>query len=402
MASGTASTSACGGPPPPPPPGTANLWVDTNGGSCARQASPGAWVDNQACSWNAAYQAAQTGDLILVRGGSYGNVTIGPNKASIAAPGVTFRTATGESVVVGDLENGHIAGSPGGSNISFVGPASARTFRSDQSSNIVVDTWNVDCNGCDNEQIFHLEAANNVTVRNSEVQDNKNNSLMWVSGSNLTFDNNKIHDAGPPERFGLAHRVPLRLERHQPDADAEPLLPLLRDGCVHHRQQHRQWRLHREQHLRKALGEHRRYLQQCVRLPLPHRRRPLPGSQQLGLPLQHLCRAAQHRPGREPRRLRRDEGDRQCVPSGTPCGQGNTTFSYNAFISGACGTSTVTNTLATYLGGFTGTGDPGTYSLKAGSVLRDKGNPANYPSQDRTGAARYAGAAPDLGAYEGP
>ena len=41
-------------PPPPPPPGTgANLWVDTNGGSCARQATPGAWVDSQACSWNA-------------------------------------------------------------------------------------------------------------------------------------------------------------------------------------------------------------------------------------------------------------------------------------------------------------------------------------------------------------
>ena len=156
MATGTSSTSACAAPPPPPPPpgpapGVANLWVDTSGGSCARLATPGAWVDSQACSWNAAYQAAQTGDLILVRGGSYGDVTIGPNKASIAAPGVTFRTATGETVVVNDFENGHIAGAAGGSNISFVGPASARTFRSDQSSNIVVDGWNIDCNGCDDD-----------------------------------------------------------------------------------------------------------------------------------------------------------------------------------------------------------------------------------------------------------
>ena len=39
---------------------------------------------------------------------------------------------------------------------------------------------------------------------------------------------------------------------------------------------------------------------------------------------------------------------------------------------------------------------------QAGSVLRDRGNSANYPAQDRTGAARFAGAAPDLGAYEGP
>ena len=102
----TATTSACPTTPPPPPPGgggsapgTANLWVDANGGSCARQATPGAYADAQACSWNGAYQAAQTGDMILVRGGSYGDVKIGPNKPSIGAPGVTFRSASGESVV---------------------------------------------------------------------------------------------------------------------------------------------------------------------------------------------------------------------------------------------------------------------------------------------------------------
>ena len=61
----------------------------------------------------------------------------------------------------------------------------------------------------------------------------------------------------------------------------------------------------------------------------------------------------------------------------------------------------MTNSLATYLAGFTGSGDPGVYSLLAGSVLRDRGNPGNYPAQDRTGATRFSGAAPDLGAYEG-
>jgi hypothetical protein len=35
-------------------------------------------------------------------------------------------------------------------------------------------------------------------------------------------------------------------------------------------------------------------------------------------------------------------------------------------------------------------------------VLRDKGSVANYPSQDFTGATRYSGTAPDLGAYEYP
>ena len=139
---------------------------------------------------------AQTGDLILVRGGNYGDVKIGPNKASIAAPGVTFRTASGEIRRRSDFENGPISGSGGGNNISFVGPVTARTFRTDRTNNIVVDGWNVDCAAVSSVQIFHLEAANNVVVRNSEIQDNNDNSLIWINGTNLTFENNVIHDAG--------------------------------------------------------------------------------------------------------------------------------------------------------------------------------------------------------------
>ena len=72
----------------------------------------------------------------------------------------------------------------------------ATTFRSDVASNVVVDNWNVDCNGCANVQIFHLESANNVVVKNSQIQDNTDNSLIWINGSNITFENNVIHDAG--------------------------------------------------------------------------------------------------------------------------------------------------------------------------------------------------------------
>jgi hypothetical protein len=50
----------------------ANLWVDTNGGTCTRQATAGAYVDAQACgSLNAAYAAASPGDLVLVKPGTY-------------------------------------------------------------------------------------------------------------------------------------------------------------------------------------------------------------------------------------------------------------------------------------------------------------------------------------------
>ena len=87
--------------------------------------------------------------------------------------------------------------------------------------------------------------------------------------------------------------------------------------------------------------------------------------------------------------------------SDDPCGEPNTTYAYNAFVTGfGCGTNRITNSLATYLAGFTSTADPGTYSLKASSVLIDKGNPSSYPSYDLAGKHRFNGAAPDLGAYE--
>ena len=51
-----------------PPPGSAQLWVDTNGGSCRRSAAPRAYVDGRACSsLQSAYKAARTGDTVGIR-----------------------------------------------------------------------------------------------------------------------------------------------------------------------------------------------------------------------------------------------------------------------------------------------------------------------------------------------
>lgn len=206
-ASGTTATAACDPPPvtttttttgttttPPPTTGSANLWVDASGGTCARSVAGAAYSDASACTWQAAYSKAVSNDLILVKGGSYGDVTM-PTGRTIT--GITFRTADGEIATVRDFENGHINNTAAGiSNVSFVGPVKARTFRSDRASNVLVDSWNVDCDGCVNVQIFHLEAATNVVVRNSEIQDNTDNSLIWISGTSLTFEGNSIHDAG--------------------------------------------------------------------------------------------------------------------------------------------------------------------------------------------------------------
>jgi hypothetical protein len=70
---------------------TANIWIDTNGGTCTRNATPAAYNDAQACTPAAAISAAQASDLILIKGGSYSSITL--SKA------VTVHPASTESVV---------------------------------------------------------------------------------------------------------------------------------------------------------------------------------------------------------------------------------------------------------------------------------------------------------------
>ena len=56
---------------------TANLWVDTNGGTCTRQATPAVYSDSAACStFQVAYAAATLGDTVRVRSGSYSAQTM--------------------------------------------------------------------------------------------------------------------------------------------------------------------------------------------------------------------------------------------------------------------------------------------------------------------------------------
>ena len=66
----------------------ANLWVDANGGSCARQPRRAAYGDARACgTLQAASNAAATGDLVLIRDGRYGGQLLTGTKK------LTFRGA---------------------------------------------------------------------------------------------------------------------------------------------------------------------------------------------------------------------------------------------------------------------------------------------------------------------
>lgn len=66
---------------------TANLWIDTNGGSCTRQSSAATYNDAAACaSIQAAVSACVPGDTIRMKSGNYGGQTITAVKT---APGCT-------------------------------------------------------------------------------------------------------------------------------------------------------------------------------------------------------------------------------------------------------------------------------------------------------------------------
>lgn len=105
-----------------PAEGTANLWVDTNGGTCTRNSSPAAYSDAAACSsLAAAHTAASAGDLVLVKGGTYGAQTLTADKGS---PHVVFQEASGETVDI-DQNTGSfditsdLKVSPGAGNVTF-------------------------------------------------------------------------------------------------------------------------------------------------------------------------------------------------------------------------------------------------------------------------------------------
>jgi hypothetical protein len=84
----------------------ANLWIDGDGGSCARRDSPGAYRDAEACeSLAAAYGTAASGDEVRVRSGAYGPQEIVGDNARLTRA-VTVRPAEGEKVTFASLTTG--------------------------------------------------------------------------------------------------------------------------------------------------------------------------------------------------------------------------------------------------------------------------------------------------------
>jgi hypothetical protein len=70
----------------------ANLWVDTNGGSCSRRSPAGAYADSRACrSLSDAHAKAQSGDTVIVRPGIYGRQVLARGTKKVTIRSVSKR-----------------------------------------------------------------------------------------------------------------------------------------------------------------------------------------------------------------------------------------------------------------------------------------------------------------------
>ena len=90
------------------PAAVANLWVDADGGTCTRNASPAEYADAAACgpSWDQAWDAASSGDTIRVKDAAYGSQVITGNKTADTC--FIGETQAGTTISDGEADGNHV------------------------------------------------------------------------------------------------------------------------------------------------------------------------------------------------------------------------------------------------------------------------------------------------------
>jgi hypothetical protein len=152
----------------------ANLWIDTNGGSCTRQGTAGAYNDAQACaSFAAAYSAASSGDLVGVRAGTY--------------PAQFFAGGAGGSQ------------SDGTKTLTFrAGPGTIIRQLHVSSPNLTFDGFAINAGGAmlggSDGAVLELGDADYVTFKNGSVGNVIDQKGAIIDGHHMTIDNVDFHD----------------------------------------------------------------------------------------------------------------------------------------------------------------------------------------------------------------
>lgn len=133
---------------------TANLWVDSSGGTCTRQATPSTYVDSQACdTFDAAWDAASAGDTIRVKNGSYGIQHISGDKTS-------------ETFIIGESKSGVVVSGPDQDCYSAFGVS---TEFCAEANHMTLEDVTINAGTNQNRAVGSLIVADDVTYRNVDV-----------------------------------------------------------------------------------------------------------------------------------------------------------------------------------------------------------------------------------------
>jgi hypothetical protein len=168
--------------------------VDTNGGSCVRQATAGAYSDAQACgTLQAAYSAASANDTVNIADGTYAGQTLTGTKV------VTFRAAgpgrpsfghfvsAASNIVVSGIQiedRSDRTGTCGNASYGVLAPCGAnQTF-----DNVIVDGLNTgDKHGIESP-------GNGLVFKNSEVRNIVNQKGFEGGADDMVIENNYWHN----------------------------------------------------------------------------------------------------------------------------------------------------------------------------------------------------------------
>lgn len=405
--------------PPPPPSGVANMFVEVGAGACTRSATlidyaASASPDRRCGTWDAAHDLCQNNDTVIVRGGSYGSVSISQAGAPARSAPCTFNVAAGENVTMTTWDNGVINGGDTGADWLTVNgniPCRAETatcsisvdeFDNDQVANTRYDGWDINSHDT-GLQPFHVESNGTFTWRNSRVHnatDTNGMSLLTGNGPWL-FEDSDFYDVRDTTN-GANHtecawtgmnNVTIRRTRWYTCA-VQGIFLTSNELATN-------WLV--ENNFFGNTVDSPNSTVFAFRTGTP----PSPSPDGFIFRYNTLDGGMQFDDANNTPTSNGFQVYGNYMRSGPPCGLPNTTYGYNAAPGGvSCGTNNVNATLAAFNAGFIAadfsglTG--GNYNLTSSSPLRNTGNPANFPPLDAANRNRFFGSAPDIGAYEFP
>jgi chitodextrinase len=201
QASTSASTTGCSAPPA----GTANLWIDTTGGTCTRQAMPGAYNDAQACGGlQAAANAASSGDLILIKDGTYpgeqltGSKTLtfqgaGPGRPSFGQILTSASNITVRHLLVQNRSY------PTQTVCSYWDYTLYVCGANETFDDVIVDGMDKGKAQGDSSRLGAIQidsSATNFVFKNGEIKAIRDNKGIQGGADGMLIENNLIHDVG--------------------------------------------------------------------------------------------------------------------------------------------------------------------------------------------------------------